>query len=226
VSETLPSLVRTHDYERYLCTLFAPAKARLALWAVLALGYELFRVPATVSEEMVGLVRLKWWQERLAALALGTDNRVEHPTLAWIAPVMLTGDVPLKLLDALLEALAEQMHRPTDSAPIVEAMRVLYRLLAYAAHEPQHYEAYAMAGEMQAHIALLRSAIARGEGEGRLRVLSKALGAMPSASATSSRFLQRLQRLNALWCQRLNAAAPLSGTSISPIPLLALRLWI
>jgi hypothetical protein len=125
------------------------------------------------------------------------------------------------VLEALVEALAEQLHNPNDTTPIVEAMRALYRLLAYAAGEGALQDAYAQAGAMQAHIAMLRAAYAREESEGRIAALREALWAMQTPVYASSPLLQRLQRLNALWRKRLALRPPV----LTPIPLLVLKLW-
>ena len=61
--------VREHDPDRYLATLFAPADAREALFALYAFDHEITRVRRMVSEPVAGLVRLQWWREALDALA-------------------------------------------------------------------------------------------------------------------------------------------------------------
>jgi NADH dehydrogenase [ubiquinone] 1 alpha subcomplex assembly factor 6 len=63
--------VREHDPDRYLATLFAPAEAREALFALYAFDHEIARVRRVVSEPMAGLVRLQWWREALDAVAAG-----------------------------------------------------------------------------------------------------------------------------------------------------------
>ena len=51
--------VREHDPDRYLATLFAPAAAREALFALYAFDHEIARVRRVVSEPMAGLVRVR-----------------------------------------------------------------------------------------------------------------------------------------------------------------------
>jgi NADH dehydrogenase [ubiquinone] 1 alpha subcomplex assembly factor 6 len=71
--------VREHDPDRYLATLFAPADAREALFALYAFDREMARVPRVVSEPIAGLVRLQWWREALAAIA--EDRPPAHPVV-------------------------------------------------------------------------------------------------------------------------------------------------
>lgn len=59
--------VRAHDPERYLATLFAPAAAREALFALYAFDHEIARVRHVVSEPLAGLVRFQWWRDALDA---------------------------------------------------------------------------------------------------------------------------------------------------------------
>ena len=60
-------LVRRLDYDRFLMSLFVPQTERPALLAVCALNAELAQVRSLVSEEMIGHIRLAWWQEALEA---------------------------------------------------------------------------------------------------------------------------------------------------------------
>jgi phytoene synthase len=60
-------LVRGQAPDRYLATLFAPAAAREALFALYAFEHEIGKVRHVVSEPMAGLIRLQWWRDTLAA---------------------------------------------------------------------------------------------------------------------------------------------------------------
>lgn len=59
--------VRRLDRDRFLCALFAPADARRGLMALYAFNLELARIPETVSEPLLGHMRLQWWRDALAA---------------------------------------------------------------------------------------------------------------------------------------------------------------
>ena len=57
--------VRTHDRDRFLTVLFAPPECREALFALYAFNIEVAKVRETVSEPMLGQVRLQWWREAI-----------------------------------------------------------------------------------------------------------------------------------------------------------------
>jgi NADH dehydrogenase [ubiquinone] 1 alpha subcomplex assembly factor 6 len=64
-------LVRDQAPDRYLASLFAPAGAREALFALYAFDHEIGKVRRVVSQPMAGLIRLQWWREALVAIAAG-----------------------------------------------------------------------------------------------------------------------------------------------------------
>jgi NADH dehydrogenase [ubiquinone] 1 alpha subcomplex assembly factor 6 len=76
----LSAEVREHAPDRYLATLFAPADAREALFALYAFDHEITRLRRMVSEPVAGLVRLQWWREALDAIA--ADRPPAHPVVA------------------------------------------------------------------------------------------------------------------------------------------------
>jgi len=84
-----PSLVtdvRTTDYDRFLAIQLAHAAARAALYAVTAFHGELARISDTVSEPLLGHIRLAWWREALEELAVGKAPRA-HPVVQALAGV-------------------------------------------------------------------------------------------------------------------------------------------
>jgi NADH dehydrogenase [ubiquinone] 1 alpha subcomplex assembly factor 6 len=72
-------MVRESDRPRYLCTLWAPAVHRPALFALHAFGLELARIRTQVSEPMLGEIRLAWWREALDGVYACQPR--EHPVL-------------------------------------------------------------------------------------------------------------------------------------------------
>src|SRR5436309_10149749 len=77
---SLSALVRRHDRDRYQTALFAPAGKREALLALYAFNYEIARVRETVTEPMLGQIRLQWWREVLDAAYVGRSPR-NHPVV-------------------------------------------------------------------------------------------------------------------------------------------------
>jgi hypothetical protein len=62
------ALVRAHDKDHYLTSLFAPAERRRYLFALYAFALEIGRVKAAVTEPMTGMIRLQWWLEAVTGL--------------------------------------------------------------------------------------------------------------------------------------------------------------
>src|SRR6267154_6142791 len=77
-ASSLAALVRHHDRDRYQTALFAPARRREALLALYAFNYEIARVRETVTQPMLGQIRLQWWRENIAAAFEGGPVR-HHP---------------------------------------------------------------------------------------------------------------------------------------------------
>ena len=98
------NIIYTHDRDRFLLSLFAPMPAREALQAVYALNSELARIGSITSEELIGQVRLAWWQERIEDL-YGGKSTAGHPVLEALQPV--TRHVPKDMLIGLVEKYRE-----------------------------------------------------------------------------------------------------------------------
>ena len=63
--------LRGLDGDLYLCHLFAPAAQRARLLTLYHLYADIARIPASVSDPMVGAIRLQWWRDLLDAVANG-----------------------------------------------------------------------------------------------------------------------------------------------------------
>ena len=71
--------LRERDYERYVTTLFSPAKIRPALWVLYAFHNEIAKIEFIVKEPIMGLIRLQWWHDEITAIFQGKAPR--HPLL-------------------------------------------------------------------------------------------------------------------------------------------------
>lgn len=76
--EDLAQMVRAGDHDRFLCIQLAPAAKREALYAITAFHIELAKIAETVSEPMIGQIRLAWWREALEEIIAGGAPR-SHP---------------------------------------------------------------------------------------------------------------------------------------------------
>jgi phytoene synthase len=84
-ADTLADTVRREDPARYLAGLFAPAPVRANLWALYAFNAEIARIPASVSEPVIGEMRLAWAREALADIYASPPRVRRHPVYEALA---------------------------------------------------------------------------------------------------------------------------------------------
>ena len=111
-------LVRTHDFTRYVSTLFVPAEQRRALLALYAFNVEISRVHEQVSQPLPGEMRLQWWTDMLA----GTDHGgVEgNPVAAELMLAIRTWRLPIERLSRLIDE--HQFDLYNDPMPTMAAL--------------------------------------------------------------------------------------------------------
>lgn len=103
MSEYCRQIVKQHDPDRYLLSLFAPQKQRGALWALYAFNFEIARTRETVSDTTIGLIRLQWWRDGIAEIYAGKPVR-QHMILDALKTVITAYDLPRDLFDNLIYA--------------------------------------------------------------------------------------------------------------------------
>jgi NADH dehydrogenase [ubiquinone] 1 alpha subcomplex assembly factor 6 len=105
------ALVRRHDRDRYQTAIFAPADRREALFALYAFNYEIARVRESVTQPMLGQIRLQWWREAVAAAYAGAPTRrhvVVQPLAAVIRDFALTRAPFDRIIDTRERDLADE----------------------------------------------------------------------------------------------------------------------
>jgi len=95
--------VRRHDRDRFQTVLFAPAARREALFALYAFNYEIARVRESVTEPMLGRIRLQWWRENIAAAFEGGTVR-HHPVVEALTSVIRELALTREHFDRLIDA--------------------------------------------------------------------------------------------------------------------------
>jgi NADH dehydrogenase [ubiquinone] 1 alpha subcomplex assembly factor 6 len=111
VQAALVAEVRDGDFDRFVCTLFAPPSARSALLALLAFDLELARVRTRVREPLLGEMRLAWWRDALGDG--GASAPSGHPARDALARAISAHDIPVDRLLAIVDA----RHRELDPRP-------------------------------------------------------------------------------------------------------------
>lgn len=76
-AEELRTVVKAYDYDRYVSAVLTPPTRREEILILCAFDAELARIPAAVSEPLIGEIRLQWWRDALASL-LTDAGRSEH----------------------------------------------------------------------------------------------------------------------------------------------------
>ena len=110
-AEECRRILRAHDHDRYLTALFAGAKFRRRLMALYAFNFEIARIRETVSESLLGEIRLQWWQEAIEGI-YGGDVRA-HAVARELAHALGEAAVPKALFDKLIEARRADLYDET-----------------------------------------------------------------------------------------------------------------
>ncbi len=97
------ALVRQQDRDRFFLSLAVEPERRAALWALFAFNIEIAKTREVVTETQLGLIRLQWWRDNIAALYDGKEP-FGNPILIELAAAILMYDLPQVDFDALLYA--------------------------------------------------------------------------------------------------------------------------
>ncbi len=108
------TLVRKHDYDRYISALFAPERVRAHFFALYAFNYEIAKIAETVHNPVAGQLRLQWWRDAVDEIYSGTRGRTE--VLQALLPAVAAHRLPKPLFDAMLDAREQDF----ESAPFAD----------------------------------------------------------------------------------------------------------
>ncbi|MGE0700686.1 MAG: phytoene/squalene synthase family protein [Hyphomicrobiaceae bacterium] len=88
--------------DRYVAATLSPPGLRAGLAAVAAFAGEIGRIPATVSEPMLGDIRLQWWRDAIEGAARG--ERTGHPVAEAIGAAVERHGLDRELLLSMIDA--------------------------------------------------------------------------------------------------------------------------
>ncbi len=97
------TLVREHDPDRFMISMFLPKDMREDVWTLLAFNFEIARIREVVSEQALGLMRLQWWRDEIDKIYLGQDV-TGHEVLVSIVDVIRKHDLDQGNFEALFDA--------------------------------------------------------------------------------------------------------------------------
>ncbi|MDF2367311.1 phytoene/squalene synthase family protein [Sneathiella sp.] len=112
--------VRRYDYDRWLTAIFAPTAAREGVFALLAFHAEIARIRETVSEPMLGDIRLQWWRDALNSIAGGTSPA--HPVAEALARIIPAHNLDIGDFQTIIDARAYDLD-PLPFQTVAELLR-------------------------------------------------------------------------------------------------------
>lgn len=122
----IAGLVSKDDRDRFLTAQFAPPAARMDVLALYAFNIEVARIKESVSENLVGALKLQWWRDLIAAIyAKGAAPSAEalagtplkgNPVVEALAAAIFRHGLTRQYFDSLLVARARDLEEdpPTD----------------------------------------------------------------------------------------------------------------
>jgi phytoene synthase len=112
ITEYCRAMVREDDPERYYVSLFAPAAKQPHLWALFAFNQEVAKTRESVSEPMIGEIRLQWWREALDGIAAGAPR--EHPVVLGLNAIPAFAAIR-PLLDTVIDGRAQDLEMEAET---------------------------------------------------------------------------------------------------------------
>ena len=107
-AEVVRVSARAWEQDRYLAALLAPRRARQDLLSLAAFAGEIARIPAFVTDPMMGEIRLQWWREALE----NTDPamRSGHPVAEAVRATAQRHRLPMGLLIGFIDAQTTMLY--------------------------------------------------------------------------------------------------------------------
>ncbi|KEG20037.1 phytoene/squalene synthase family protein [Bartonella bacilliformis] len=86
------NVLRATDRDRYISVLFAPKRKRRALAALYAFNAEIARIRESVSDPLIGEMRLRWWYDSIANSTVPNDEN--NPILSDLLETIILFNLP------------------------------------------------------------------------------------------------------------------------------------
>ncbi len=105
-------LVKKSDHDRYMTILYAPKDRRDDLSALYAFNYEISRIRESISEVMLGEIRLQWWREAIDDIFQGTTRK--HDIIPALAKAIGRHDLSREIFMEILDGRTRDIY---DESP-------------------------------------------------------------------------------------------------------------
>ena len=109
MNEAIAALVRRHDPDRFLTTLFAPPERRDALLTLYAFNHELARAREVASEPPLALIRLQWWRDVV------TGEHKRHEVATPLTDAIVAGALDPTFLLPIIDAREIEAYADLDT---------------------------------------------------------------------------------------------------------------
>ena len=116
----ISDLVTKDDHDRFLTAVLAPPAQRDGVMALYAFNVEVAKVRESVSENLIGRMKLQWWRDVVAAVYDGGTVPQGNPVVEALADTIRTYSLSRSYFEALLEARERDMS--DESPEDVEAL--------------------------------------------------------------------------------------------------------
>ena len=114
------ALLRQHDIDRFRFGLFAAAQHREAVFTLYAFNHEVAKTRESVSETMIGAIRLQWWRDSIDGIFAGSPR--QHEIIGPLAACISTYGLPRRPFDDLINARERDLaDRPMNDMAEAEA---------------------------------------------------------------------------------------------------------
>lgn len=119
-ADYLADMVQKEDHDRFLTAVTVPEAARDAIMTLYAFNAEVAKVRESVSETMIGQMKLQWWRDLIAAIYENGTVPKGNPVVEALAEVIPAFQLSRVHFETLLDARARDM---SDESPAdVEAL--------------------------------------------------------------------------------------------------------
>jgi phytoene synthase len=120
MTESHAAALARDDRDRYLTALFAAEPERAHLMTLYAFNVEVAKIRESVSEGMIGAIKLQWWRDVIAGIYERGAVPRGNPLLEALAELVARRALSRAHFDALLDARARDMEEdaPADIASL------------------------------------------------------------------------------------------------------------
>lgn len=112
-------LIRNHDPDRFLLSLFISPDKREDIWSILAFYYEIAKTRQVVSEKQLGVIRLKWWEDAIREIY--SNKIAEHEVIKPLATTIKKYDLEFLHFQNLILSRAQEFQHENFTWPTLEA---------------------------------------------------------------------------------------------------------